>query len=422
MDIYTQHFRVSLSFPGEYRTFVEKIAERLAIILTRDSIFYDKWYEAELAVPNLDTLLQGIYRQRSELVVVFLCQEYENKEWCKLEWRAVRDILKQKNPKSIMLIRFDKTEIPGLFSFDGYILVNKRQSDTIADLILKRLNTHRPSVNKIKNKSIIWIVISVIAMFLFLFYVVTYKISYGNPAILTVNNETSCQLGFYLQGPSARTFGVKEGSEETVEIAAGSYKFGVDTYLCPGKLPPLMGNEVFEAGGSYTLTLGEQALQTKTADTTGQFEIRNDTGAALTVKVGDVSRTVVGGSASISLPVGSYTATIMAKCGSTTESFEITQGETYTGKYWCEGGKVALRNILVSKSGIGEFVVHNDTDGTLTVRVGGESHSVGRGTSKISLPEGNYKASIVARCGSTTESLSIEAGSQYEGHYKCVSY
>ena len=247
----------------------------------------------------------------------------------------------------------------------------------------------------------------------------------GYPVTLTVNNETSCQLGFYLQGPSARTFGIKGGSKESVEVAAGSYKFGVDTHLCLGKLPPLMGNEVFEAGGSYTLTLSEQAMQANRTPTTGKFEICNDTGAALMVKVGGVHRTVAGGTSSISLPVGSYTAAIKARCGSTEELFEITQGETYSGRYWCEGGKVSTSGSAESsrsQSGSGEFVVHNATGGTLAIKVGSTSRSVGRGTSSISLPEGNYKASIISRCGSATESLSIEAGSQYEGHYKCVSY
>ncbi len=139
MDITTQHFHIALSFPGEHRAFVEKLAERLAVAVPRESIFYDQWYEAELAVPNLDLVLQKIYRHQAELVVVFLCQEYESKEWCKLEWRAVRDVLKQCDPHSIMPVRFDDTEIPGLLSIDGYLDVKGRSPEAIADLILKRL-------------------------------------------------------------------------------------------------------------------------------------------------------------------------------------------------------------------------------------------------------------------------------------------
>ena len=230
-----------------------------------------------------------------------------------------------------------------------------------------------------------------------------------------MKNETDCQLGFYLQGPSTRNFAVEKGTSETLDVAAGSYKFGVDNHLCPGKLLPQSGNDIFAAGGSYTLTLSEQVIQPKT----GQFEIHNDTGASLTVKVGGATRTVATGSVSIALPVGSYTADITAKCGTTTESFKITQGETYTGKYWCVGGRVTTENRAV---GMGNFVVNNNTGGTLTVSVGGKTHKVPQGTTSINLPEGKYKANIVSRCGSATESLNIEAGSQHEGHYQCVSY
>jgi hypothetical protein len=39
----------------------------------------------------------------------------------------------------IMLIRFDDTDIPGVFSIDGYVNVDERSPDTIAELIVQRL-------------------------------------------------------------------------------------------------------------------------------------------------------------------------------------------------------------------------------------------------------------------------------------------
>jgi hypothetical protein len=435
MDISKQHYRVALSFPSEHRTFVKKIAELLASELTRNKVFYDQWYEAELAVLNLDDVLQNIYLQQSDLVVVFLCKEYEEKEWCKLEWRAVREILKNKDPKLIMPIRFDETKIPGIFTYDGHVPVNKRKPDIIADLILKRLDINKPTPNKIKKprKSIF---ISVIAFFFILFCYISKTVfihknyvelgynSLPKPVTLTVNNETNCQLKFYLQGPSTPSFFVNGGSEETVEVASGTYKFGVDTNLCPRKLPSMLGNEVFEAGGSYTLTLGEQIIQSKTTNISGQYEIQNETGVDMNVKVGSISRTVASGTASISLKVGSYSASIKAKCGSRTELFEITQDETYTVKYWCDGGKLSVGSTESTgeQSGSGEFIVHNDTGETLTVNVGGKSRYVRGGISTISLPVGNYNATIVSLCGSEIESFSIEAGSQYEGHYRCLDH
>jgi hypothetical protein len=134
-----KRFRVALSFPGDYREFLAKVAESLAGGLGRDRVFYDKYYEAELARPDLDTYLQRIYHDDSELIAVFLCAEYQKKDWCGLEWRAIRDLIKNRNSVAIMPFRFDNTSIPGLFSIDGYVEIAQRSPSDIASLILQRL-------------------------------------------------------------------------------------------------------------------------------------------------------------------------------------------------------------------------------------------------------------------------------------------
>lgn len=138
-----KRFDVALSFPGDRRRFIQKVAEVLAQQLHQGQVFYDRWYEAELARPNLDVHLQSIYRDEAELIVVFLCAQYEEKEWCGLEWRAIRDLIKQKQDKAIMLIRFDNTVISGLLSIDSYVDVGKRSSIDIGELIIQRLYLNR---------------------------------------------------------------------------------------------------------------------------------------------------------------------------------------------------------------------------------------------------------------------------------------
>lgn len=73
------HFKVALSFAGEHREYVSKVAEELKRKLPSNAVFYDHDFTAQLARPNLDTLLQGIYGQNSDLVVVFLSEDYERK-------------------------------------------------------------------------------------------------------------------------------------------------------------------------------------------------------------------------------------------------------------------------------------------------------------------------------------------------------
>jgi hypothetical protein len=132
-------FKVALSFPGEKRDYVKEVAKELKKRLPKASVFYDGDFTAQLARPNLDTLLQKIYGNNSDLVVVFLCSEYEKKQWCGLEWRAIREIIKGKGDHSLMLLRFDDAVVPGSFSLDGYIDLNKYSPLQTAGFILERV-------------------------------------------------------------------------------------------------------------------------------------------------------------------------------------------------------------------------------------------------------------------------------------------
>jgi len=139
MNTVDRRFRIALSFPGERRPFVSQVAGYLAAQLGGTAILYDTWYEAEFARPNLDTYLQALYHDQSDLIAVFLCADYERKEWCGLEWRALRDLIKRRRSESVMPLRLDDTEIPGLFSIDGYVWIGDRSAEEIAGVILERL-------------------------------------------------------------------------------------------------------------------------------------------------------------------------------------------------------------------------------------------------------------------------------------------
>lgn len=136
-----RQFRVALSFPGEHRSLVCAVADHLKSELGSNSVFYDNDYVAELARPNLDLLLQRIYHDNSDLIAVFLCGDYVAKEWCGLEWRAIRDIIKQRRDATVMLLRLDQAEVPGLFSIDGHIDITTWSPAQIAEAIVKRLRS-----------------------------------------------------------------------------------------------------------------------------------------------------------------------------------------------------------------------------------------------------------------------------------------
>jgi tetratricopeptide (TPR) repeat protein len=134
-----RRFRVALSFPGEHRPRVESIATALTAHLGHDQILYDKWHAAEFARPNLDVYLSKLYHDESELIAIFLCQEYNAKEWCGLEWRACRDLLKAKQDARLMFLRLDDADMPGLYSIDGYLPIRDMSDAQVAAAILQRL-------------------------------------------------------------------------------------------------------------------------------------------------------------------------------------------------------------------------------------------------------------------------------------------
>jgi Subtilase family/TIR domain len=139
----TRRFAVAFSFAGEQNDYVERVWKALRLYgrLPRRRIFYHKVLEGELSRPNLDVYLQDIYLNQTDLLVVFLSAEYATKEWTGLEWRVVREMIKQKKSSAVMPIRFDETDIPGLFSIDGYVSAAGREPEDVADDILDRLES-----------------------------------------------------------------------------------------------------------------------------------------------------------------------------------------------------------------------------------------------------------------------------------------
>ena len=135
----TKRFQVALSFPGEQRAYVAQVANALAERLGREQVFYDEWYTAELARPNLNKYLQDLYHQQAELIVPFLCADYERKEWCGLELRAILDLLKQRQDQAIMPLRFDDSSVDGFLSIDGYIDLRQYTPEQTAAFILQRI-------------------------------------------------------------------------------------------------------------------------------------------------------------------------------------------------------------------------------------------------------------------------------------------
>ena len=139
VELGRHRFRVALSFPGEHRDYVERVATELDQQLGPNACFYDRFYEAQLARPNLDVLLQGIYGERSDLVVAFVCAEYDEKLWCGIEWRKIRERGAMGDGSEIMYVRLGEGDVAGMTRLDGYLDAQARAPEDVARSIVDRL-------------------------------------------------------------------------------------------------------------------------------------------------------------------------------------------------------------------------------------------------------------------------------------------
>jgi hypothetical protein len=133
-------FKVAFTFSGENRGYVEEVAVELESKIGKGNLFYDNFFQAELARINLDVFLQDIYHNKSDFIVVFLSKTYEHKQWCGLEWRSIRDLIKRKQSDKIILVKLEDFNLDGIFSIDGYLDGSKNNPTTIAELIHRRIS------------------------------------------------------------------------------------------------------------------------------------------------------------------------------------------------------------------------------------------------------------------------------------------
>ena len=133
-------FAVGLTFPGEFRELVKSVSKLLAETFSQERVLYDEFHSAEFARPNLDTYLQDLYENQTDLIVVFLCEAYEQKEWCSgIEFRVVRTLIKERRSDELMLIRLDDGAVSGIKSIDGALDCRKnRDAEYIATKICER--------------------------------------------------------------------------------------------------------------------------------------------------------------------------------------------------------------------------------------------------------------------------------------------
>jgi len=130
-------YDVALSFAGEDRDYVEKVANSLKT--KRIRVFYDKFEDVNLWGKNLYDYLIDTYRNRAKYTIIFVSQHYANKAWPNLERQAAQARALQENREYVLAARFDETEVPGLLDTTGIIPLSGLPPEEFADKIVAKL-------------------------------------------------------------------------------------------------------------------------------------------------------------------------------------------------------------------------------------------------------------------------------------------
>jgi len=133
----TPDFDVALSFAGEDRKYVEKVALELRSIGIR--VFYDKHETVTLWGKDLYTYLQQVYSERARYTVIFVSRAYKDKLWANHERTSAQARAFRERQEYILPARFDDTQLPGLLETTGYVELKGYTPKALAVLIRDKL-------------------------------------------------------------------------------------------------------------------------------------------------------------------------------------------------------------------------------------------------------------------------------------------
>jgi hypothetical protein len=130
-------FAVALSFAGEQRNYVRRVASALAA--SGIEYFYDEEQKVALWGKNQGAELQRIYMDDSSTVVMFISTDYAAKSWPIHERRATLSQAMRQRREYVLPVRFDDTVLPGLDPDVSYLSANDFSPEELAGAIAEKL-------------------------------------------------------------------------------------------------------------------------------------------------------------------------------------------------------------------------------------------------------------------------------------------
>jgi hypothetical protein len=130
-------YDVCLSFAGDDRSYVEKVADQLRIAGVR--VFYDRYEQVEMWGKDLYAHLSDIYSTAARYCVLFVSASYARRVWTNHERAAAQERAISEHAEYVLPARFDGTKIPGLRRTVGYINLKGIKPNQLAKMITEKL-------------------------------------------------------------------------------------------------------------------------------------------------------------------------------------------------------------------------------------------------------------------------------------------
>ena len=137
----TMQYEVALSFAGEEREYVEKVAR--ALQSRGIEVFYDEFEQVSLWGTDLVEVLHDVFENRANLAVMFISEHYVEKPWPTHERRSILSRAVRERSNYVLPVRFDETPVPGLPTSIHYELVEKHGPEELAAIIAEKIGISR---------------------------------------------------------------------------------------------------------------------------------------------------------------------------------------------------------------------------------------------------------------------------------------
>lgn len=136
-------YDVALSFAGEDREYVKKIAKKLKD--KKLNVFYDEFEEVKLFGKDLYQYLHYIYKECALFCVVFVSSSYTKKAWTRHELKAAQNRAFLENREYILpLLLESNINLLGLPDTIGYISAKDHTVTQIVNIIYEKVYSVKP--------------------------------------------------------------------------------------------------------------------------------------------------------------------------------------------------------------------------------------------------------------------------------------